>query len=51
MPLLAPLPHEQGLDRVRRMKKNAASDENHIWGARLGGIFCAGAPKWRLGGL
>jgi hypothetical protein len=33
------------LNRVCQMKKNAALDENQIWGARLGRIFCAGAPK------
>jgi hypothetical protein len=35
----------QGSDRLRRMKKNTPPNKNQIWGARLGGIFCTGAPN------
>jgi hypothetical protein len=48
----APLaPPALGFDRVRRTKKHPAPDEKSVWAARLGGIFGAGAPKQRLGGL
>jgi hypothetical protein len=32
------------------MKKCMAPDKILVWEARLGGIFCAGVPKNRLGG-
>jgi hypothetical protein len=46
-----PPPRGQGLDRVRRMKKHTPPDEIFVWRAQLGGIFCASARKWRLGGF
>jgi hypothetical protein len=34
-----------GFDRVRQTKKQPAPDEKLVFGARLGGILRAGAPK------
>jgi hypothetical protein len=36
---------------VRWMKTCVAPDEKKRLGARLDEIFCAGAPKYRLGSL
>jgi hypothetical protein len=37
-------PHGQGLDQVRQIKMCVAPDGKNIWGTRLDGIFCTGAP-------
>jgi hypothetical protein len=43
-------PRGQGLDRVRWMKKNAAPDENQIWGGAGGRIFLHRRPQMTFRG-
>jgi hypothetical protein len=42
-------PRVLGFDRVRRTKNLPVPHETLVWGARLGGILGAGAPKRHLG--